>query len=126
MAIYPYSKVSVVDNSGAHTGRCIQIYKLAKKRGARVGAIILLTLKVVIPDKKVKQGDLSKAVVVCSSDWVVRFSSYRVKAFASFVVLLFNLSLLPRGKRARGFMFEEVSNRFIQSSKTLALASVIV
>jgi large subunit ribosomal protein L14 len=126
VAVYNYSKVSIIDNSGARIGRCVQIYKAAKKRGARIGAIILLTLRLVVPDKKIKQGDLSKATIVCSQDWVTRFASYRIKAYASFVTLLFNLSLLPRGKRAKGLMFEEVSKGFSQSSKTLALAAVII
>jgi|JRYL01.1.fsa_nt_gb ribosomal protein L14 len=126
MAVFDYSKVSLIDNAGARIGRCIQTYKVAKKRGARAGDVVLLTLKLVVPDKKLKQGDLSKAAVVCSRDWVIRFSGYRLKAFASLAVLLFNLSLLPRGKRAKGIMFEEVSKGFSQGSKTLALASVIV
>lgn len=126
MAVHSYSKISIIDNSGALFGRCIQTYWASKRCGARVGSVILVTLKLVIPDKKIKQGDLSKALVVCSRDWVSRFSSYRLKAHTSSVALVYNASLLPRGKRARGIMLEEAGLRFSQSVKTLALASMIV
>src|SRR3546814_10026727 len=126
MAVHLCSKISVIDNSGALVGRCIQTYWAPKKTGAKAGAVVLLTLKLVIPDKKVKLGDLSKALIVCSQDWFVRFSGYRLKAYASFAALLYNLSLLPRGKRARGIMLEEAGFGFSQSTKTLALASMII
>jgi len=55
-------RIKVIDNSGAKFGRCIGIYK--NQKAAKLGDIILLTIKKVKPNKRVKKGEKHKAMVI--------------------------------------------------------------
>src|ERR1700761_2718344 len=56
------TRIKVIDNSGAKFGRCIGIYK--NQEFAKLGDLILITIKKVRPNKKVKKGEKHKAMVV--------------------------------------------------------------
>lgn len=126
MSILIGSRSKVIDNSGGVFSECIEIYKASKYRGARVGDLILVTLKRVIPNKKIKKGDLAKALIVRSKDNTIRYSSHRIKTNDSAIVLLNNNSLLPRAKRARSLVLSEVRNNLTSGLKVLAIAPIIV
>lgn len=63
-------RIKVIDNSGAKFGRCIGIYKNQKE--AKLGDIILLTIKKVKPNKRVKKGEKHKAMVIRTKHKKVR------------------------------------------------------
>ena len=54
----------VADNSGAKKIRCIRVLGGHGKRYARVGDLIVVTVKSAIPNGNVKKGEVCKAVVV--------------------------------------------------------------
>ena len=56
--------MSVADNSGAKEVLCIRVLGGTKRRYARVGDKIIVTIKDAIPSGNVKKGTVSKAVVV--------------------------------------------------------------
>ena len=56
--------LEVADNSGARRAQCIKVLGGSKKRYARVGDIIVASIKDSIPNSRVKAGDVVKAVVV--------------------------------------------------------------
>lgn len=56
------TRIKVIDNSGAKFGRCIGVYK--NQEFAKLGDIILITIKKVRPNKKVKKGEKHKAMVI--------------------------------------------------------------
>lgn len=56
--------LDVADNSGAKQVMCIKVLGSSKRRYARVGDIIVVSVKSAIPRAKVKAGDVAKAVVV--------------------------------------------------------------
>jgi len=58
------SRLNVADNSGAKSIQCIKVLGGTRRRYARVGDIIVVAIKVAIPNGKVKKGDVHKAVVV--------------------------------------------------------------
>ena len=126
MLILIGSRSKVIDNSGGVYSQCIEIYKASKYRGAAVGDLILVTLKRVVPNKKIKKGDLVKALIVRSRDNIVRYSAHRIKTNDSAIVLLNNNTLLPRAKRARSLVLSEVRNNIAAGLKVLAIAPVIV
>lgn len=58
------SRLKVADNSGAKEVLCIRVLGGYRKRYARVGDIIVATVKSASPHMPVKKGDIVRAVVV--------------------------------------------------------------
>jgi large subunit ribosomal protein L14 len=56
--------LDVADNSGAKKLFCIKVLGGSKRKYARIGDIIVASVKEAIPNSKVKKGDVVKAVVV--------------------------------------------------------------
>ncbi len=59
-----HTTVTVADNSGAKIGRVFTILGSSKKRYARLGDIVVLSVKIAEPRKLVKKKDVVRAVVV--------------------------------------------------------------
>ena len=62
--IQPRSIVVIADNSGAQIGRIFKVLGGSKKRYARVGDIVVLSVQKAAPRKTVKKKDVLRAVVV--------------------------------------------------------------
>lgn len=58
------SRLAVVDNSGAKEVLCIRVLGGTKKRYARIGDVIVVSVKNALPNGNVKKGAVVKAVVV--------------------------------------------------------------
>jgi large subunit ribosomal protein L14 len=126
MSILVGTRVRIIDNTGALRSECIEIYDASKYIGALVGDLILVTLKQVVPNRKVKKGELTKAIVVRSRKSSIRYSGHRIKSADSAIVLLNGSTLLPKAKRAKSVILEEIRKNSKVGLKVLALAPVIV
>lgn len=62
--IQPRSIVVIADNSGAQIGRIFKVLGGSKKRYARIGDIVVLSVQKSAPRKTVKKKDVLRAVVV--------------------------------------------------------------
>ena len=62
--IQSQSILEVADNSGAKSLLCIKVLGGSKRRYARVGDIIVASIKDCLPNSKVKSGEVIRAVVV--------------------------------------------------------------
>lgn len=58
------TKLKVTDNTGAKIIECIKPLKGSRRRYARIGDIIVASIKEAEPHKEVKKGDVVHAVVV--------------------------------------------------------------
>jgi len=56
--------LNAADNSGARSLMCIRVFGGSKRRYARIGDIIKVTVKDAIPRGRVKKGEVYHAVVV--------------------------------------------------------------
>ena len=56
--------VRIADNSGARRARCIRVLGGSGRRYARLGDVIVVTVKDAIPGGLVKKGEVVRAVVV--------------------------------------------------------------
>ena len=56
--------LDVADNSGAKKVQCIKVLGGSKRRYARIGDIVKVTVKEAIPNSKVKKGTVMEAVIV--------------------------------------------------------------
>ena len=64
--------LNIADNSGARKVLCIKVLGGSRKRYARIGDIIKVTIKDAIPRGKVKKGDVYDALVVRTKHGVRR------------------------------------------------------
>ncbi|QJA05730.1 50S ribosomal protein L14 [Thermosulfurimonas marina] len=56
--------LNVADNSGAKRIMCIRVLGGSGRRYARIGDVIVASVKEALPNSKVKEGDVVRAVVV--------------------------------------------------------------
>ena len=66
------SRLEVADNTGAQEVMCIKVLGGAKRRYARIGDLIKVTVKKAAPRGRVKKGDIYSAVVVRTAKGVRR------------------------------------------------------
>ena len=62
--IQPRSIVNITDNSGAKIGRIFKVLGSSKKRYARIGDTVVLSVQKAEPRKTIKKKDVLQAVVV--------------------------------------------------------------
>ena len=95
------SRLNVCDNSGAKEILCIRVLGGTRKRYARVGDIIVATVKEASPNGTVKKKSVVRAVVVRSKDMIRRKDGSTIK-FDDNAAVIINEEKLPRGTRIFG------------------------
>ena len=117
------SYLEVADNSGARRVMCIKVLGGSKRRYARVGDIIKVTVKEAIPRGKVKKGQVMRAVVVRTRKGVRRPDGSLIKFDENAAVLL-NAADAPIGTRIFGPVTRELrGEKFI---KIISLAPEVI
>jgi large subunit ribosomal protein L14 len=108
------SMLTAADNSGARRVMCIKVLGGSKRRYARIGDIIKVTVKDAIPRGKVKKGEIYNAVVVRTRSGVRRNDGSLIRFDGNAAVLL-NPKLEPIGTRIFGPVTRELrSERFMK------------
>jgi len=108
------SMLAAADNSGARRVMCIKVLGGSKRRYARIGDIIKVTVKDAIPRGKVKKGEVYDAVVVRTRSGVRRTDGSLIRFDGNAAVLL-NPKLEPIGTRIFGPVTRELrSERFMK------------
>jgi len=108
------SMLEVADNSGARRVLCIKVLGGSKRRYARIGDVIKVTVKEAIPRGKVKKGQVMNAVVVRTRSGVRRQDGSLIKFDGNAAVLL-NTNLAPIGTRIFGPVTRELrSEKFMK------------
>ena len=101
------SQLLVADNSGAKLIQCIKVIGGSKRRYARIGDIIKISVQSAIPRGKVKKGEVLNAVVVRTAKGVRREDGSLIKFDGNAAVLL-NAQLQPIGTRIFGPVTREL------------------
>ncbi len=108
------TRLSAADNSGAREMMCIKVLGGSKRRYARIGDIIKVTIKEAIPRGKVKKGEVYDAVVVRTAQGVRRPDGSLIRFDGNAAVLL-NNKYEPIGTRIFGPVTRELrSERFMK------------
>jgi large subunit ribosomal protein L14 len=108
------SMLTAADNSGARRVMCIKVLGGSKRRYARIGDIIKVTVKDAIPRGKVKKGEVYDAVVVRTRSGVRRSDGSLIRFDGNAAVLL-TPKLEPIGTRIFGPVTRELrSERFMK------------
>jgi len=117
------SYLDVADNSGARKVMCIKVLGGSKRRYARVGDLIKVTIKEAIPRGKVKKGQVMTAVVVRTKKGVRRADGSLVKFDDNAAVLLNNQDA-PVGTRIFGPVTRELRGE--KFMKIISLAPEVI
>jgi len=108
------SMLEAADNSGARKVQCIKVLGGSKRRYARIGDVIKVTVKDAIPRGKVKKGEVYNAVIVRTKSGVRRPDGSLIRFDGNAAVLL-NPKLEPIGTRIFGPVTRELrSERFMK------------
>ncbi|MBF0184581.1 MAG: 50S ribosomal protein L14 [Magnetococcales bacterium] len=102
--------LEVADNSGAKKVECIKVLGGSKRRYARVGDVIAVSVKVAIPRGKVKKGEVARAVVVRTRKETIRDDGSYIR-FDTNAAVLINKAGEPIGTRIFGPVTRELRAR---------------
>lgn len=121
--IQTQSYLEVADNSGARRVMCIKVLGGSKRRYARVGDLIKVTVKEANPRGKVKKGQVMTAVVVRTRKGVRRPDGSLIK-FDDNAAVLLNAQQAPIGTRIFGPVTRELRGE--KFMKIISLAPEVI
>ncbi|MDH4039490.1 MAG: 50S ribosomal protein L14 [Gammaproteobacteria bacterium] len=121
--IQTQSYLEVADNSGARRVMCIKVLGGSKRRYARVGDLIKVSIKEAIPRGKVKKGQVMTAVVVRTRKGVRRPDGSLIK-FDDNAAVLLNNQQAPIGTRIFGPVTRELRGE--KFMKIISLAPEVI
>jgi large subunit ribosomal protein L14 len=117
--IQPFTRLKVADNSGAKEIMCIKVLGGSKRRYARVGDIIVASVKKALPNGKIKKGQVVKAVVVRTKKEIQRENGSLIRFDENAAVIIDNKKE-PIGTRIFGPIAREVRYEGFQKITSLA------
>ena len=115
--------LTIADNSGARTAKCIRILGGSFRRYARIGDIIVVSVRDALPDSEVKKGQVAKAVVVRTKKEFKRPDGSYIR-FDQNAAVLINEDKEPRASRIFGPVARELRDK--QFMKIISLAPEVV
>ena len=121
--IQSHTYLNVADNSGARLVQCIGILNGTKRRAAYLGDIIVVVVKKIKNNVKVKRGNIYHAIIVRVNKEFKRADGTYIK-FDDNAVILLDENQQPIGTRVLGPIAREI--RFKKFGKILSLAPYIL
>jgi large subunit ribosomal protein L14 len=117
------SILEVADNSGAKKVQCIRVLGGSHKRYARVGDVVVVSIKEALPESNIKKGSVAKAVVVRTKKETRRPDGSYIR-FDQNAVVLINADGDPIGTRIFGPVAREL--RWKEFMKIISLAPEVL
>jgi large subunit ribosomal protein L14 len=117
------TNLDVADNSGARRVQCIKVLGGSMRRFAKIGDIIVVSVKEAIPRGRVKKGQVMKAVIVRTAT-AIRRADGSVIRFDRNAAVLVNNNKEPIGTRIFGPVPREL--RAKQHMKIISLAPEVL
>ena len=117
------TRLKVADNTGAKDVLCIKVLGGSRKRYARVGDKIIVTVKKAMPGGVVKKGEVSTAVVVRAKKEIRRKDGTYIR-FDENAAVLINSQQEPKGTRVFGPVARELREK--KFMKILSLAPDVI
>ena len=115
--------LNVADNSGAKKIMCIRVLGGSGRRYGSVGDIIVASVKEALPNSKVKEGDVVKAVIVRTKKEVSRVDGTHIR-FDENAAVLINQYKEPIGTRIFGPVARELRTKGFM--KIISLAPEVI
>lgn len=117
------SMLEVADNSGAKKAQCIKVLGGSQRRYARMGDVVVVSIKEALPESNVKKGTVMKAVVVRTKKEIRRPDGSYIR-FDQNAVVLINAEGDPVGTRIFGPVAREL--RWKEYMKIVSLAPEVL
>ena len=117
------TRLTVADNSGAKEILCIKVLGGSRKRYAKLGDLIVVTVKKAIPGGVVKKGEVTKAVIVRTKKELRRKDGSYIR-FDDNAAVLINNQKEPQGTRVFGPIARELREK--KFMKILSLAPEVI
>ncbi len=105
------SMLKIADNSGAKLVQCIRVLGGYKKRYARIGDMITITVKSAQPHSQVKKGQVLHAVIVRQKKETRRKNGTYIRFDENAVVIVDKEKKEPKGTRIFGPVARELRAR---------------
>jgi large subunit ribosomal protein L14 len=121
--IQMYTYLDVADNTGAKECMCIKVLGGTRRRYAKLGDVIVASVKKAIPGGDVKPGDVVKGVIVRSKRATRRDDGSYVR-FDRNALVLIDADQNPRGTRIFGAVARELRERGF--TRIISLAAEVV
>ena len=121
--IRPYTRLKIADNTGAREIMCINVLGGTRKKYARVGDIIVASVKRAIPNAVTKKGDVVRAVVVRTAQPYRRPDGSYIRFDENAAVILTDKNN-PKGTRIFGPVARELRDK--NYTKIISLAPEVL
>ncbi len=121
--IQPQTRLRVADNSGARVIMCINVLGGTRRRYARVGDVIVASVKQAIPRGMVKKGEVVRAVVVRTARAYRRPDGSYIRFDDNAAVILTDQNN-PKGTRIFGPVARELRER--EFTRIISLAPEVL
>lgn len=121
--IQQQTMLTISDNSGARRAMCIKVLGGTRRRYARVGDIVVVTIKDAIPNGAVKKGELARAVIVRTRKETRRKDGSYIR-FDQNAAVLIDKQKEPRGTRIFGPVARELREK--EFMKIISLAPEVI
>ena len=122
--IQEYTRVNIADNSGAKVAQCIRVLGGTRRRYARVGDVIVASVKSAIPNGNVKKGQVVKCVIVRTRKEIGRKDGSYIRFSENAAVILNEEGKEPVGTRIFGPVAHELREK--QFMKIVSLAPEVL
>ena len=116
--------VKITDNGGGTVGKVFKVLGSAHKRYARLGEIVIISVKVATPRKAVKKKDVHQAVVVRTRSAFRRKDGSYIRFDDNAVVILEKGKKDPKAGRVFGPIPRELAEKGFQ--KIISLAPEVI
>jgi large subunit ribosomal protein L14 len=113
------TKVKITDNTGAKTGQVFKVLKGSKRRYARLGDLVVLSIKTAEPRKQIKKKAVVRGVVVRQRKEFRRPDGSYIR-FDDNAVVIVDQKGEPKGTRIFGPIPREVPEAGYQKIGSLA------
>jgi large subunit ribosomal protein L14 len=117
--IQEYTRLTVADNSGARKITCFKVLGGSRRRYARVGDIVVASVKEAIPESNVKKGSVIKAVIVRTKKEIQRKDGSTIR-FDNNAAVIINDAGDPVGTRIFGPVARELRDKKFMKIISLA------
>ena len=117
------TRLAVADNTGAKELKCIKVLGGSRRRFARVGDVIVCSVRAVAPGSDVKKGSVVRAVIVRTKKPTRRSDGSYVRFDSNAAVIIDN-DRNPKGTRIFGAVAREL--RDLKFMKIVSLAMEVV
>ena len=121
--IQTYTRLKVADNTGAREIMCINVLGGTRKRYARVGDVIVASIKRAIPGGVVKKGEVVRAVIIRSAQPYRRPDGSYIRFDENAAVILTDKNN-PKGTRIFGPVARELREK--NFTKIISLAPEVL